>query len=157
MFEHSEQTSPISEGGADIWINVTLQGKNLTTWNREPRRQRKWPPFTMTMKELSQTHRILVPSSTWKPRRVVCGWPEHYLNVIREVQWGCHPTQRLSKLLRLRDPINPLCASTQLNTCCNRAQPTWSLIDTGEATTFEAPNMKTDHSQPPHPVFSTFP
>jgi hypothetical protein len=43
---------------------------------------------------------------------------------------GCHPTQRPSMLLSLRDPINPVCASTQLNACCNRAQPTRSLIDT---------------------------
>jgi hypothetical protein len=37
---------------------------------------------------LSQTYRTLVPSSTRKPQRVVRGWPEHYSNVIREVQWG---------------------------------------------------------------------
>jgi hypothetical protein len=48
---------------------------------------------------------------------------------------GCHPTQRSSKLLSLWDPINPVWASTQLNTCCNRAQPTRSLIDLGGATT----------------------
>jgi hypothetical protein len=44
---------------------------------------------------------------------------------------GYHPTQRPSKLLSLRDPINLVCASTQLNACCNMAQPTRSLIDTG--------------------------
>jgi hypothetical protein len=42
----------------------------------------------MTIKELSQAHRTLVSSSTRKPRQVVRGWPEHYPNVIREVQWG---------------------------------------------------------------------
>jgi hypothetical protein len=44
---------------------------------------------------------------------------------------GCHPTQRSSTLLSLWDPINPICDSTQLNACCNRAQLTQSLIDTG--------------------------
>jgi hypothetical protein len=44
---------------------------------------------------------------------------------------GCHPTQWSSKLLSLWDLINPVCASTQLNDCCNRAQLTRSLIDTG--------------------------
>jgi hypothetical protein len=39
-----------------------------------------------TIKELSWAHRTLVPSSTRKPQRVVHGWPEHYPNVIREVQ-----------------------------------------------------------------------
>jgi hypothetical protein len=43
---------------------------------------------------------------------------------------GCRPTQRPSTLLILWDPINPVCASTQLNACCNRAQPTRSLINT---------------------------
>jgi hypothetical protein len=42
----------------------------------------------MTIKELSQAHRTLVPSSTRKPQRVVRGWPKHYPNVIHEVQWG---------------------------------------------------------------------
>jgi hypothetical protein len=42
----------------------------------------------MTIKESSRTHRTLVPSSTEKPRRVVRMWLKHYLNVIREVQWG---------------------------------------------------------------------
>jgi hypothetical protein len=41
----------------------------------------------MTIKELSQTHCTLVLSSTRKPQRVVHGWPEHYPNAIREVQW----------------------------------------------------------------------
>jgi hypothetical protein len=42
----------------------------------------------ITIKKLSRAHRTLVPSSTRKPRRVVRGWPEHYPNVIREVQLG---------------------------------------------------------------------
>jgi hypothetical protein len=47
----------------------------------------EWPPFTLTIKESSRARRTLVSSSTRKPRRVVRGWPEHYSNVIREVQW----------------------------------------------------------------------
>jgi hypothetical protein len=31
----------------------------------------------------------------------------------------------------LRNLINPVCANTQPNTYCNRAQPTQSLIDSG--------------------------
>jgi hypothetical protein len=42
----------------------------------------------MTIKELSRAHRTIVPSFMRKPQRVVCGWPEHYPNVIHEVQWG---------------------------------------------------------------------
>jgi hypothetical protein len=47
----------------------------------------EWPPFALTIKESSRAHRTLVSSSTQKPRRVVRRWPEHYPNVIREVQW----------------------------------------------------------------------
>jgi hypothetical protein len=46
------------------------------------------PPFALTIKESSRAHRTLVLSSTRKPHRVVPGRPEHYPNVIREVQWG---------------------------------------------------------------------
>jgi hypothetical protein len=63
---------------------------------------------------------------------------------------GCRPTQRLSTLLSLRAPINTICANTQLNACCNRAQPTRSLINTGGAyhlRSFEYENRP----------FSTFP
>jgi hypothetical protein len=42
----------------------------------------------LTIKESSRAHHTLVLSSMRKPRRVVRGWPEHYPNVIREVQWG---------------------------------------------------------------------
>jgi hypothetical protein len=61
------------------------------------------------------------------------------------------------KLLSLRDPINPICVSTQLNVCCNRAQPMRSLIDTGGGYHLGAPNLTSDHSHPSHPVFPTFP
>jgi hypothetical protein len=41
----------------------------------------------LIIKESIRAHRTLVPSSTRKPRRVVRGWPEHYPNITREVQW----------------------------------------------------------------------
>jgi hypothetical protein len=61
---------------------------------------------------------------------------------------GCRPTQRPSTLLSLRDPVNPVCVSTQLNACCNRAQLTRSLIDTGGGYHLGAPNLTSDHSHP---------
>jgi hypothetical protein len=65
---------------------------------------------------------------------------------------GCRPTQRPSTLLSLRDPINPVCISTQLNACCNRAQPMRSLIDTGGDYHLGAPNLTSNHSHHSHPV-----
>jgi hypothetical protein len=137
---------------------VTLQGK--ITWQqdtREPRRYHEWPPFALTIKESSRAHRTLVPSSTRKPRR---GSPWVARTLSQWHPWstvGCRPTQRPSMVLSLRDPINPVCVSTQLNACCNMAQPTRSLIDTGGGYHLEAPNLTSDHSHPSHPVFPTFP
>jgi hypothetical protein len=58
--------------------------------------------------------------------RYQCGNTTH---VSHEGNMGCRPTQRPSTLLSLWDPINLVCVSTQLNACCNRAQPTRSLIN----------------------------
>jgi hypothetical protein len=55
MFEHSGQASPISEGVAEIQINIHIA--NEITWEHhicEPRRHYEWPPFTMTTKESGQ-------------------------------------------------------------------------------------------------------
>jgi hypothetical protein len=88
MFVHSEQASPISEGVVEIRINSHLAREIIWQHDtREPHRYHEWPPLALTIKESSQAHRTLVLSSTWKPHRVVRGWPEHYPNVIREVQW----------------------------------------------------------------------
>jgi hypothetical protein len=89
MFVHSEQASPTSEGVMEIRISSHLAREIIRQHNtREPHRYYEWPPFALTIKESSRTHRTLVASSTRKPQRVVRGWPEHYLNVIHEVQWG---------------------------------------------------------------------
>jgi hypothetical protein len=42
----------------------------------------------------------------------ISGWPPHYPIVHSLGMVGCHPTQRLSTLLSLQDPINHVCAST---------------------------------------------
>jgi hypothetical protein len=61
------------------------QPGNMTHLNHEDTRV---ATFYNDYKELSRAHHTLVLSSTRKSRRVVRGWPEHYLNAIREVQWG---------------------------------------------------------------------
>jgi hypothetical protein len=74
----------------EIQINIKYTYK-VSTWQHDTHeswRQHEWPPFTMTIKEVRWAHRTLVPSYTRKPQWVVRGWPEHYPNVIREVQWG---------------------------------------------------------------------
>jgi hypothetical protein len=109
---------------------VTLQGINLTTrhmWATKATRVATFhdgyqrvepgPPYPSVI-----IHTKTTTGSPWVARTLSkC----HSWSTV-----GCHPTQRPSKLLSLRDPIILVCASIQLNAYCNRAQPTWSLIDT---------------------------
>jgi hypothetical protein len=60
----------------EIRINSHLARE--ITWQydtREPHRYHEWPPFALTIKESSRAHCTLVPSSTWKPRRLSMGGP----------------------------------------------------------------------------------
>jgi hypothetical protein len=131
MFRHNEQASPIFEGVTEIWINITLQGINLATWHMwttkasrvvtfhdDYQRVELGPPYPSVIFHVKASS-----DSPWVAQTLSqC----HLWSTV-----GCHLTQRSSKLLSLWYPINPVCASTQVNSCCNRAQPTRSLTDTG--------------------------
>jgi hypothetical protein len=110
---------------------VTLQGINLETWHTwatkatrvttfrdDYQRVELGPPYPSVV-----FHVKTLTGSSWVTRTLSqC----HSWSTV-----GCRPTQWPSKLLSLWDTIKLVCASTQLNAYCNRAQPTWSLIDTG--------------------------
>jgi hypothetical protein len=110
---------------------VTLQGINLATWHTwatkatwvatvrdDYQRVEPGPPYPSVV-----FHTKTSMGSPWVTRTLSqC----HLWSTV-----GCHLTQQPSMLLSLRDPINLVYASTQLNACCNRTQPTWSIIDTG--------------------------
>jgi hypothetical protein len=158
MFGCREQASPISKGVAEIRINSHLARE--ITWQhdtRGPRRQHEWPPFTMTIKEpgLVPPHPSTiyhVKTSTSSP------WVAWTLSLLSSVKRGKLSSNSATvKLLSLRNPHKSRMRQYKIKAYFNRAQPTRSLIDTGGATTFRAPNMKIDHSHPFHPVFSTFP
>jgi hypothetical protein len=109
---------------------VTLQGINLATWHMWTtkatrvvtfhnvyQRVEPGPPYPSVVFHAKTSMGSLWVAQTlsqWHPWSTV----------------GCRPTQQPSNLLSLRDPINPVYTSTQLNACCNRTQPTRSLIDT---------------------------
>jgi hypothetical protein len=64
--DSSEQASPISEGVTDIWIDITLQGNNLTTWHTWATQA----PRVATIRNDYQrvetgSYLALVSSSTW--------------------------------------------------------------------------------------------
>jgi hypothetical protein len=129
-FEHSEQPSPISEGVAEIQINshiaryqpvntthVSHEGTRVATFHDDYQRVEPGPPYPSVV-----FHAKTLTGSPWVARTLSqC----HLWSTV-----GCRPTQRPSKLLSLRDPMNPVCASTQLNAYCSMAQSTRSLIDT---------------------------
>jgi hypothetical protein len=135
---------------------VTLQGINLatrhtwatkairvTTFRDDYQRIEPDPPYPSAVFHTKTSTR-----SPWVTRIL----PQCHL-------WstmGRRPNQRPSTLLSLWDPINPVCASTQLNACCNMAQPTWSLIDTRRGYHLRSSEYENRSLSTFHPVFSTF-
>jgi hypothetical protein len=80
----------------------------------------------MTIKE---SGRVLPYPSACLPRNTLtgkCGWPIHYRNVQPGCMVGYRPTRWLSKLLSLRDTINPVCASTWSNLLTGAK---WSVLN----------------------------
>jgi hypothetical protein len=85
----------------------------------------------ITVKELGQ---VLPHPNACLPRNIsmgIYGWPTHYPSVHPLSKVGYRPTRRPSKILSLRDPIITY-ALVHDQRLFLRAQPTWSLIDTGE-------------------------
>jgi hypothetical protein len=131
MFEHREQASPISEGVTEIRITITLQGINLATWHTWATKATRVATFHDDYQRVEPD--LPYPSAIFHAKTSTGNlWVAQTLSQCHP--WstvGCHPTQWPSTLLSLWDPINPICTSTQHNTCCNRAQPMRSLIDIG--------------------------
>jgi hypothetical protein len=153
MFVHSEQASPISESVAEIQINNHLARE--ITWQHdtyEPHMYHEWTPFALTIKE---SGRVLPRPSVVFHMKTLMGNPW-----VARTLFQCTPVKRgkvlsnsmIVKLLSLRDPINPGCVSTQLNVSCNRAPPTWSLIDSSGSYHLRAPNLISDHSSFPSSI-----
>jgi hypothetical protein len=158
MFVHSEQASPIFKGAVEIRINSHLVRE--ITWQHdtcEPHRYHEWPPFSLTIKE---SGRVLSHPSVVFHTKTSMGnpWAARTLSQCTPVKQGKISSNSMTvKLLSLREPINPVCVSTQLSACCNRAQSTRSSTDTGGGYHLGAPNLTSDHSQPSYPVFPIFP
>jgi hypothetical protein len=131
----TQRTSPTHIRGCrgdSNQYNITLQGINLATrytwatkatwvatFYNDYQKVEPGPPYPSVV--------FHVKTSTSSPWVAWSLSQCHRWNTV-----GCCPTRRSSKVLSLWHPINPICTSTQLNACCNRAQPTWSLIDSGE-------------------------
>jgi hypothetical protein len=86
--DNNEQASPISEGVVEIQINITLQGNNLSTrhtWATQA-------PRVATIHDDYQRVKSGPPyPSAGLPRDTslgIRGWPPHYPNVTRDIQWG---------------------------------------------------------------------
>jgi hypothetical protein len=156
MFERSEQASPISEGVAEIRINIHLAREII--WQHDTRgsqRHHEWPRFTMTIKESSRTHLTLVHAFHVIPHRASVGGPRtiSYTSVRYSRVLSNSMTVEATMFVGLHKPRMRYYIIKAWSTRPNRRGP-WSAQ--AEATTFRTPNMKIDHSHPSHPVFSTF-
>jgi hypothetical protein len=75
----------------------------------------KTPRVATMHGDYQRVESVLPYPSAGLPRDTVMGirgWPPQYPIVHSLRMVGCHPTQRLSKLLSLWDPINHIYAST---------------------------------------------
>jgi hypothetical protein len=84
------------------------------------------------------------------------GWHPHYHSVTQEVQWDVVQLNDCRSYYVYRIPINLICISTQLN-LVHQGQMIGPQLTQAGATTIRASNMKTNHSQPSHPIFPTLP
>jgi hypothetical protein len=132
MFGCSEQVSPICKGVAEIWINSHLARE--ITWQhdtREPQRQHKWPPFVMTIKRLGQV--LPHPSAVFHAKTSTGSpWVDRTLSHCTSVKWGKLLSNSATvEAIKFVGPHNSHIHQYIINACCNGAQLTWSLIDTG--------------------------
>jgi hypothetical protein len=86
--DNNKQASLISEGVAEIWINITLQANNLTIWHM-------WATQAPLMAIVHDDYKKVEPDPPYPsaslPRDTspgIRGCPLHYPKVTREVQWG---------------------------------------------------------------------
>jgi hypothetical protein len=114
MFGLGEQASPISEGVAEIWINIHLASdKPDNTTHVSPKTSRVATVYDNDQRVKPGPH---YPSKRL-PRdtalRAIRGWPMHYPFYYPRGIVGYRPTQWPTKLLSLRDSINPVCVNTK--------------------------------------------
>jgi hypothetical protein len=154
--DSNEQASPISEGVVKIRINITFQDNNLTTWHT-------WAthaPRVTTFRDDYQRVRIgsyltLVLSSTWylNGNPWVAWTLSHYTSVKRGKVSSNSTTVEATKLT---GPHKSHMCQYIIN-LVHRSQTIGPQLIQAAATTFGVLNLTSDHSQPFHLIFSTFP
>jgi hypothetical protein len=158
MFEHSEQDSPISDGVTVIWINIHLAWE--ITWQHdtlESRRHHEWPPLTMTIKELG---RVLPHPSACLTRDNLDEhpWVAHTLSQCTSIKWGKVSSNSVTvDATKFAGPHKSYMHQYIINAGSSGPNQCGPELTHVGATTFGALNIKTGHSHPSHPVFSTFP
>jgi hypothetical protein len=153
----ANKPSSLSEGVTRIRINnQPCKGINLTTWHTQARRTPQVATIHDEVKEMIRAHLALVHvfhayASTDTP------WVAYALSHFTSLRYGriafvsaAHDTAQFG------DSIYPVCVST-FKCLFNRAQPTWSLIDTIGGYHLEALNFRSDHSSSFLSSILTFP
>jgi hypothetical protein len=136
----------MSEGVAEIWINnQPCKGINLITWHTQAQRA----SWVATIHDVTKkSGRVLPhPSAIFHAYASAdTSWVARTLSHYTSVKWGkVSSNSSTHEATQFEDFICLICVST-FKCLFNRAQPTWSLIDTGGGYHLEALNLISNHS-----------
>jgi hypothetical protein len=116
----------------EIQINSNLV-REITRQHdtREPYRHHEWPPFVMSIKELGQV--LSRPSVIFHVKTSMSGlWVARTLSQYTSMKQGKLSFNSVTvEATKFVGPHKSRMRQYVINAYCNRAQPTWSLIDTG--------------------------
>jgi hypothetical protein len=153
--DYSEQASPISEGAAEIQINIILQGTNLTT-------RHTWvtqAPWVVTVHDDYQRVESGPPYHSagflHDTSMDIRGWP-HTIPMSPVKYNGVLSNSASVEATKFTGPHKSHMCQYIIN-LIHRGQTIGPQLTQTRATTFRVLNIKIDHSHPFHPVFSTLP
>jgi hypothetical protein len=122
------------------------KGNNLTTRHTWAMKATRVATFHDDYQRVrTKSYLTPVPSSRWKPHRVVRGWPEHYLFYHPWSEVRYHPTQRPSSYY-VSGGISARMRQYTTQSLLQGAQQTWSLIDTGGGYHLQSSEYHVAHS-----------
>jgi hypothetical protein len=123
--------------------HVSHEGTRVATVHDDYQRVEPGPPY----------HIAGLPRDTLMG---IYGWPPHYPSVYPLITMGVPSNSETVEATMFAGPHKSCMRQYAINLVHWGQMTSPQLTQEGD-TTFGAPNMKTDHSHSPHPVFSTFP
>jgi hypothetical protein len=148
--------SPISEGVAENQINSQpCKGINLIIWHMQARRASRVVTVHDAVKESGWVlpHPSAVFHAYASADTLCVAWTLFYCAPMKRGKVSSNSSTH--EAIQFGDYICPVCIST-FKWLFIQTQPMRALIDKGGGYLLRAPNFRSDHSHPSHPVFSTF-